>query len=513
MINKDFIKNWKKILTYNEKVRESSDEDKFIEDVRIPLTPIKTNTKLIYNLFKFIYPEIINDQQNIVDIIISNDEKKILDLILYETNKPGIHESYKKLDLDLIKAKKYTMENINEFFNKLQKKILKKKKIRISHIRIFKAEFINLINDYLKNIEKLPTNDFLFSFFSIIEKSIRSKIFYIYPKPIIINFLEEILSFFKEFTFSGLYSYVKKVLPKLNFIILFHSNNFSFIVEFKKKHPNSNSKIELNIYQPDDLGFNFDNLAENEILKLIHNKFKKSNIYIFEQKRILNILNDLFELEIPLRKDKLKLLLQKILFEFRNFEISWFKYPKPKIYGTLPRFLIRILGFNYNLKKFSHWAIPELIFKSDYSLGFNNKIIIILTNIKENGKLKYNNTFLLESEENSIFKIQQLSINEIIKEPKSYQLEDLRNKLSEKYGYINTIIKIDRYLVDLFLNDFIFKITKFKLFSKLKIIRAFKKDSYLKIYPEIPIYKFLKKSSSFRIFKTLLPILIDKHEF
>ena len=515
MIDKNFLKNWLNILAYNKKSNESLEQMVGSEVVRIPLTPIKTDTRFLYNLFRYIYPEIINDQQNILDIIISNDEKKIVDLILYETNKPGVHESYRKLNSNLIKTRKFSIDNTEESLFYVQKKILKKEELRISHIRVFKVEFIDYLNNYLKNIKDLSFNDFLLSFLSLIEKSIRDRLLFIIPKPNVINFLEEFLQFFNEFHLSGFLHLFGNYLFGKNYLIVFYSKRFSFIVEVNNSNKSKKYNNEIKIYHPEDLGINFKDTDKNKILKSIHSKFKKSPIFLFKQEQILKVLNELFEFEIPLRKDKLRLFFQKILYQFRSFETNWFKYPRPKIYGTLRRFLIRLLGFNYNLKKLSHWAIPELFFKLDLFFGMNNRIIIIITDFRRNGKSEYDNNIgiLLESENNSIVNCQRISREDLGKQFNKDQLEYLHNNLSEKYGYINAIIKIDNYLIDLVLNNYIFNFTKFNLFSKIKTFKEFKKDNYFLIYPEIPIYKYLKKSKPRGIIKTILPILIDKHEF
>ena len=72
-------------------------------------------------------------------------------------------------------------------------------------------------------------------------------------------------------------------------------------------------------------------------------------------------------------------LFQKILFRFRDYENHWYISPKPSIYNTLQRFLLRLVGYNINLRKISHWAIPGLFFTLFTSFfGLNSKILIII---------------------------------------------------------------------------------------------------------------------------------------
>ncbi|GAG79965.1 unnamed protein product, partial [marine sediment metagenome] len=73
------------------------------------------------------YSKFINDQQNVLDIIISDDDKKekLIGLYLYKTRKVGIHESIKTLPKDLIRSKDVNFNRIDNLYNKLQAAIMK----------------------------------------------------------------------------------------------------------------------------------------------------------------------------------------------------------------------------------------------------------------------------------------------------------------------------------------------------------------------------------------------------
>ncbi len=514
MINEKFLNNWLKILNYNNKINESSEIDEITEKITIPFTPIDVNALLIYNFLKYLYPEIINDQQNVLDIIITNDKEKILDTILYETKEPGVPISYEKLNTNIIKSRKFSTENLEESFFNIQKRVLKKKELRISHIRIFKEEFIEILNKYLTKLDDLSFHEFFISLLEIIEKSIREKLLFISPKPNLLSFLEDFLQFFNHFHLTTIFELLFRNISKGNCVVIFYSRVFSFIVKLNMK---STKKVKncIKIFNPRDLEIEFDKLEKHEILKKVNMKFKNNPTYLIEQGQILRILNELFEFEFPIQKEKLNLFLQKLLFQFRSFQSNWYRYPPPKTYRAFYRFFIRLFGFNYNLKKISHWAIPELLYKSDLIFGMNSKIVLILSNLNPEKEPKKNNNvvILLKTENNAITNIYYPSVNNLEEKNTKISIKTIRNELSTEYGYINIVIKIDKFLIDLIMQNFILKFTKFQIFSKLKTIRAIKDEKYLSMYPEIPIYKFIKKSNSLRIFKTILPILIDKHEF
>ncbi|MGM0470120.1 MAG: hypothetical protein ACQERB_15075, partial [Promethearchaeati archaeon] len=378
MIHRNFYDNWMKIIKKNKKeLRKGENEPE--EAVRIPLTSIKINPKLLNSLFGILYPKFINDQQNVVDIIISDDEEILEQIVLYETEEPGIHKSYKILENDILKLKKYPLKETRAFFNKLQEEIFKKHRIRVSHMRVFKKKAIEILNLYVKDIEQRSLEDSLTNIFSIIEKIIRNQLFFIFPKTNVINFFEELTQISDHNFLSNGFKFIKQILPPFNYAFLIRSGKSSFILRIENKEKKSSeNKLDLQIF-PAEL-FNIDFSGDNEIdlLKSLYLQLKVDFIFLFELKHILTLLSNIFELQHPIGLDKIKLLFQKFLFGLRSYETYWFKYPKPISYNPILRYFLKLLGFNIYLKKLSHWEIPEFLFSLFYNrLGLKNRILIL----------------------------------------------------------------------------------------------------------------------------------------
>ena len=137
-----------KILKYNSNIEIFDESKELKEGIRIPLTPIKTDGKIVYYLFELLYPIFINDQQNILDVVISDNGDEILKLILYDTKKAGVHESFQILPKDLIDIQNIDLDNMNDFFNVTQSVLMEKNNIRISSLRIFKNKALDYINNF-----------------------------------------------------------------------------------------------------------------------------------------------------------------------------------------------------------------------------------------------------------------------------------------------------------------------------------------------------------------------------
>lgn len=524
-MNKKFTANWLKILEFNSKV-EILDDSKFIaETVRIPLTPIEIKTNQFYYLFELLYPKFINDQQNILDIIITNDGNEVLKVIMYQTKTVGIHETLQALPNNIIDFQlKYmkTLDDFDEQFNKIQTALISKTGIRFSSVRIFKEEAIELINKYCQNIEKVSFYEFLNKFFDLIQKLFEKRLFYIYPKPNIYKFFEEGISLLNRIKITTVLQFLNEIFVEFNTAFVLKSEKFSLILNFiKERSKNNDSEITFNIFTFEDLVININNLSIEESLHIIQKKLNTNNVYFLSQNSLLNLLSNSFELDVPIEQERFKLLLEKFLFGFRSFENTWYMIPRPKIYNSLNRFLVRLLGFNINFKKLSHWAIPELVFNLfDSYFGLNYKLLLIFTsltktNMKKADYLNYSfeNALLMKVENKRLVSITPISKEEFMLDNIINKLDTIHANISAKYGYVSAVMNIDKSLLNSIIGSFGIKLSKYRPFSKSKAFKMLKKEHYFNIYPELPPFKLIKQRGMISLLKIILPIIIDKHEF
>lgn len=529
------------MLTYNANI-DIGDKIKITDTkIRIPLTPLEVNPYLLYHLFEVLYPQFINDHNNILDIIISNDGRDIINLYFYETKKAGIHESIEKLPHDLIRIHKRDLEDINKFYNRILDGMVKKKGIRISSIRIFKEKAIDYINQYSVDIEDSPFDMLLSEGFDLIQNLIEQDLILIYPEPNLIRYLKELITFLNGRQISSLFRLFYKILPEFNIAFIFDSQELTLILHLQKlkvtKSETSYLRVKLMI--PEELGIKDEKqkeipidqgereaklLDKNEILTLVQQNLQTDKAYYLNQNDIITVLTEIIDLPVKLKEENLSLLFQKILFGFRSFESHWDLRPRPRIYNTLLRFLVRLFGFNLNLRKISHWAIPELIFNViRNNLGLNSKILLIISDITQFKKLNLSNfkylekaarhLFVIEIENNTLVQIHSVKKEDLIIEKEVESLETLRLKLSEKYGYLSNIIILDKLLLQSLIKNFIFEHSKIEPRSKIRTLKMFKKQKFFYMFPELPPYKLIKKKGAISLIKLLLPILIDKHEF
>ena len=336
-INNDFRENWLKILNYNDNIeiwQKTSKEYK--QKIRVPLTPFEINGSIIYYLFENLYPKFVNDQQNILDILISDDGKRLLGIYLYETKKAGIHGQYRKLPTDIIIFQEKDLEDIEVLYSKLQMILLEKLDIRISTLRIFRKKVIDLINKHYENLKEITHYEFLYRIMEFIQVLFEKDLFKIYPVPNGYKFLKNTINLLNGIKLTQIFKLLYEILPEFNISIILDSKEFDLIVKLQKQA----SKGRIDIRTPEELSIDLENTDIKEYMTIVYNKLASDNVYYLELNHIVSLLSDLFEQDIPPVKDKVLLLFQKALYGYRSFEDNWHMVPRPKVYNNLIRFLL-----------------------------------------------------------------------------------------------------------------------------------------------------------------------------
>jgi len=525
-LNKIFKENWLKILDFNAKIKEKKDFDKSQIKVRIPITPLEIDLSLLYKLVSHIYPDFVNDKQNVLDIIISNDQKKIEKSYLHLTYKNGNHYQVKKIDQNNEFLKDQDLNNLGEIFNKFQNNLREKEGITISGIRIYTEKAIDKINSLTSNINIVDLKTYLINLCHTFYNLINKNMLYIYPEPSFMTFLKHLVKFLNFIDSSKIFISIYELFPEFNSGILFTQENLHFLVLIKKSTSNNKkneksikdrSKINIKLLDLEGIDYDFNTINQKTFLKKLLKKFKIKSIYHFNFQQFLYYLNDLIESDIPFEQGRFSFLLQKLLYAYKSYEINWYSYPRPIIYNFFIKFFSRLVGYNVNLKKLSYWAIPELIINVQNSiLGLLNKIIIIITDFKsikidkskkqESLKETLSNAYLIITFNGKLKNIQLLNKSDVISENQNNSLKNIRNETSSRFGYISSVISIDKSLIKLIIQNFLLNQHRFNPFSNLITLRKFRNPRYFNLYPNRKILQNLR-------IRTLLPILIDKFEF
>ena len=518
MINDYFKENWLKILKFNSNVSLVENPRELKESVRIPITPIEIDAFLLYNIFNLLYPRFVNDQQHILDIIVSDFEldNVVFGLYLYETTEPGIHSAIKILPKDSIKVKQEDLDDREKLFNKLQSFILKEHGIKISCMRLIRKRGVDLINSHCEKLNKSTIYEFIVSILDLIQISLEHDLVFIYPEPNFLRFFKNCITFLNGLTLSNIFVFLESLLPSFNSLIIMNSTRLPIALKIRKENNKSylpEMDIKLKLLESEK--YNLNSKTHIPDFKLIQSNFKVEKIVNIDQSAFLLFLLELFEAEMPPNKEKLKLLFQKVLYGIRSYDLYWNMFPKPKVNSILLRFLIRLLGINLNLKKLSHWAIPDFLFDlGDTYIGLNANLLLVLTdNNKDNSKQTSTVLILFRIENGSIKKLDHINDQELITKINQQSLESVRLVISEQFGFISNVLMVDKHLVKTILNAFLIDFHKISIFSLLKVIKLLKNPRYFQLYPEIPPYTLLKKKRSISFLKGLLSIVIDKHEF
>ena len=371
MFETNFKENWNKILKFNSKVSIIEHPESLTEDINVPFTPIMTNIFLLYKLSSYFYPLFINTQKNEVDIIISDYdiENIVLDIYLHESKSAGIYENSRKLPKEMLKFKQDDLNDISSLYHEIERIIFAKTNVKITSLRIHKKRFIDLINTHCINLQRYDFTQALTSIINVIQKAINDDLLIIYPNPPVFRFITRLFTIL-DINLSKMTEELVNLIKRMDVALILADKDLSFL---------------SHIYKKKDGAFNVEFLDINEELSYVDSdeiskNFKYETVVYLNLTSVVHFFLDLIEHDIPIAKEELKLIFQKLLYGIRSIEFEWKISPKPKLYNTLQRWILRLMGFNLNLRKLSHWNIPEFFGNLIISrIGLNSSILLILS--------------------------------------------------------------------------------------------------------------------------------------
>ena len=236
MFDTNFKENWNKILKFNSKISITETPESITEDVKVPLTPILTDTFLLYKLISYFYPLFINTQKNELDIIVSDYdiENIVLDIYLHESRSAGVYERSQRLPKETLKLKQDDLNDISSLFHDIERTILAKTNIKISSLRIHKKRFIDLLTTHNTNLQKYDFSQTLTSLFNIIQKAIDDDLLLIYPNPLVFQFISRLFTIL-GMSLSRITEEVIHLVKKMDLALILANNDLSFLSRVYKK--------------------------------------------------------------------------------------------------------------------------------------------------------------------------------------------------------------------------------------------------------------------------------------
>lgn len=494
-------------MKFNSKISIIENPETLTDKVRIPLTPILLDAFLLHELTSKFYPLFINAQINEVDIIVSDYDidNIVLEIYLHESKIAGVYEKTQKLPSELLKFKQEDLNDMAALYSKIESKILEKVNIKITSLRIHKKRLIDLISTHCRNLEKYSFLQAFISLIEIFQKCMEDNLLIIYPKSSIFQFVND---FFKilDINLSKLAKELIDLIKELNLFIIFNDEDFSFLSHIYKKEDGA---IDVELLQFKD-EINYQNIDK------VSKELKTTGLRYLNLNHLTQFILDLVEYEIPVAKEEFKLIIQELIYGMRSIQLEWDISPKPVLYNVLLRWILRLMGYNLNLRKISHWNIPDFFINLIISrIGFNSSLLFIITSTQNSNNLYDSIDYLIKLDivNGKINRVSSINKEKINSEILS-DLRDLRLSLMNNLGIqADLMIKIDQTLIGEILNKCVINFHKLSHLSLYKILRKFKKSAYFDVFPEFPEVLLLKKKRFISFLKICLSVFIDRHEF
>ncbi|MBN2155789.1 MAG: hypothetical protein JW776_07080 [Candidatus Lokiarchaeota archaeon] len=474
-----------------------------LEDIQIPFLNKYIN---LYHAYKLLtkYLAFIDERDDFLIIVYDYNRRLIMESLL--VNLTIKQTTIQDVILDVI-PENFNLEGEKKnVFQSVCTFIQNKYAAQLGRMKIIDADYLRNLSQIIQNSEKEELK--LIQLFELLLEGCVKNFIVSYPQIRLIStisyFTEKFVNY-KEYFAKFQCEFKNETIP-----ITFFDEDW--YVTFLKKNTSS-----ILISKP----YEFGRTTIKDHYRWIHfmREFKREYTkrhrakvgYFVDIDWCYDFISDLCESDFPLSDKRLEYLLQRFLYFVKKNEELWDVIPRPIIYNGYVRLFTRICGFLLNPRKLSYWSLPSNIIQCfKESIGPNDQLAIVFTNerkiIVEALRIKFNQSILQHIQ---YYTAQDLGISDMKK-------ESLYNSLSSQWGFLSTIIFINKNYLRHIIKFLILErnsINPFKYLSFLFLLRKLNDDTTLDCYPILPWFKFFKNTGAIKFYRLLNKLLYDFLEF
>ena len=348
----------------------------------------------------------------------------------------------------------------------------------------------------------------------------------IIPEASVEQFFNQIHAFFGEISYSKITSFVKSIFPETPLTITLYNKRLEKpeYLAYHLKLSDSRWTLTRCIIPQDILTYTDQIEQEQKVLRHLAETHDCKYNFSFDVQPLLKFIKDILETPIPPTANRLNLLMQKGLYRYRNSGRFWSVYPKPLIYKGGIRYLVYMLGYRLNLQKISHWSIPTLMqWGINSTLGLVHRSVIIISDsiddLQSVNFEKIQLASLWTIENGAATEFRALTAEDLQSKEEmpgdSQTLVRIRQILSEKYGYITTILWFTPELLKNLVSTLVLDLHSHTIGLKnlSHTLELLQNTDHLRVEPESPFYSLIKNEKPKNLLKILAPLITDLNEF
>ncbi len=256
-----------------------------------------------------------------------------------------------------------------------------------------------------------------------------------------------------------------------------------------------------------------------EFLRDQRKKHNVRNVTYLRLQPILELLKEMVVTPPPFTAERWNVCVQRIVNLVKNYGETWASSPPPLTVNNLFRFLTRMLGINFNLRKISYWYIPHAFTNLlTETTGGTGSILCLYHTEKEIHSL------LIQLENASLTRIDAinsdflnavrdrvLGANQIQENAKQ-----IFNLARQTHPKITGVLLLGPEFFDLLLGRLLgsfLSLRALKIFSASRAVKQLMDSRNFYMYPETVALQYLRKISGFKLLGWISRLFFDRHEF
>ncbi len=505
--------------------------------------------KIPYGFIRMIwlnfYDLLMNSNPSSLDIIYT-DEFSVGQAYYHKANSNNViieEKIVENLDSNILKE---LTTNPKTCFEDIRVWIQKNLEVEIGNIRLIPVSLYEHLQKIILRGRKDQNISVIELFCHLLDSillELRKNKLYIYPFPPLFQFLLGISQYFTSFSCilfqKMINSHFPSILQSCSFVnedsfcsFLISKADSSDVFRFQQPFYHQGSEIKR-----EDLEYLPNYKSKLQVLK---KKYKSSPNFLISLPKFKELLKMIMNFQFPLSDPKdFQLILSKLLLFIKNYEISYWAYPKPLKYNDRLRFWYFLLGFRVNYKKLSYWAFPTIFHDIiSFSEGISGSYLFFIgkneRDLTSTIQDCQGQAFLLQYENNLIKKVSQIKetvINELLQnvqkkvlpEVNKFHKDDRNLKIlsavREEYSHLFkqniSVGWISTKLIDSLILSVVsfYKPLQFPLGKMRKILKLCKSPNHLLCFPQSLILQNIRSKSTLNLLKDMSLLISDHEEF
>lgn len=496
----------------------------------LPLLKLDAPLASISRLLRFFGPRLLNENLNCLLVSLA-DDATVTAISLFLEDEHGNYIKQIPVDADLLGGIPADWSNLERVYDQLKNSLTQAMGMEVGFLLLVRPPLVAKLAQIEAQLPKYPD---ILHVIDILARTfhevVKNGALQYYPRLKVVDLLEKLTGYYGKTAIHAGAELLKQTLPEFDVLVSLLADDWALGARLVSKNTTTRLSFldarKIDAISPRTLEELPGAVREAFEIETQFEKLKTFSVTL-RAAPLASFLEELADSTFPPSAERSLLLASKVLFGYRSFEALWNIAPYPLSQNAAVRFLLRVLGFNFNIKKISYWAFPILLYEyAGFFVGKTERFALVYCDQAKGAPLIDPRGFGLTLQDGflrdvtplpeAVTEAAHLTAMEYKQHGYNHLCKQLKADLLAAGTFVNRVIVVQRAVARRVVKNVLFDINStspFRWFRLVGTIRRLKNSKKFASYPVNPLFLKFTDTGSVKQGKQLLKLLVDKHEF